>query len=157
MATAFTELDVKELRRSAVEDFAVEIEKDAKAKDIITAFGELGIGWDDYVAQHPEHKPVVPEPTVVVAADVTAAPIVVEEVTPMVAPQVRTKTPEVVSTEDTYLVKMNRDNPYFEFGRYKFTQKNPYNIMDAESTTRILKEEEGFAIAGPDELAEFYS
>lgn len=55
-----------------------------------------------------------------------------------------------------YLIKMTRANPYFEVGKYKFTQANPYNIMDAASAQYVLQQEEGFRQAFPDELRDFY-
>lgn len=61
-----------------------------------------------------------------------------------------------LAVEDKYLIKMTRANPYFEFGKYKFTQEHPYAIMPANDAQAILETEEGFRQAFPAELQEYY-
>src|SRR6476646_3841656 len=62
-----------------------------------------------------------------------------------------------VLTQEKYLIKMVRENPYFEFKKYKFTQEKPYALMDAKDAQEILSTERDFRQAFPDELQEFYS
>lgn len=61
-----------------------------------------------------------------------------------------------LAAEQKYLIRMTRKNPYFEYGRYKFTQDKPYAIMSAEDAQSILESEQGFRQAYPKELQEFY-
>lgn len=59
---------------------------------------------------------------------------------------------------EKYLIRFVGENPYFEFGKYKFTQENPYGIMPAEDAQKALtKEPEKFRQAWPAELQEYYS
>lgn len=62
-----------------------------------------------------------------------------------------------------YLVKMVRKNPYFEVASkerpgfvFKFTKDHPYNLMGPEDAEHVLSGEEGFRIATPKELQDFY-
>ena len=66
-------------------------------------------------------------------------------------------TPTLAPTEK-YLIKFVGQNPYFEFGPYKFTQEKPYGIMPAADAQRALvSEPTKFRQAFPAELEEFYS
>lgn len=137
-------------------------DEDGTAAEIRASLLENGVTWEMYQAafapkQEPEPEPA-PEPqtpNVIKSSDITPA----KEVNTV------TETTEVVTAEavpqlqaqKNYLVKMTRENPYFEFGKYKFTQENPYAIMTAEDAQRILSSEEGFRQAFPAELQEFYS
>lgn len=63
----------------------------------------------------------------------------------------------VLAQAEKYLIRFIGQNPYFEFGRYKFTQEAPYAIMPAEDAQRALTEEQTkFRQAFPKELQEFY-
>lgn len=78
-----------------------------------------------------------------------------------VAPRAATKE-EVVTQQESlpavknHLVKMERDNPLFEFGGYKFTQSHPYALMTGSDAERLMRSEQGFRLALPSELEEFY-
>lgn len=154
MPSSFKDLERKELYRSAIEDFAVEVKERDSAEIIRAALFESGVEWKDYVAQHPEVAPVVVETkrhpnqdNVVTSVDLKAPTQI----------QVLTAAPAVPQQEAMYLVKMSRANHYFEFGRYKFTNDHPFVVMDADSTNRILSQETGFAIATPLEASEYYA
>lgn len=54
-----------------------------------------------------------------------------------------------------HLVKMTRLNPYYQVGKFTFTKEAPYNLVD-EQTLDLLMSEEGFVMATPKELKEFY-
>jgi hypothetical protein len=160
---SFKDLDVAELRRSAIEDFAVDIEPDASKKDVIAAFVETGIEWKDYVAQHPEVAPAEevnrePEATragaVVTSGDVTGR--VEEYAEPEEAPVVRVAEPAIKQTDDPYLIKMVRDNTLYETRGYRFTQEHPYALVSSADAEFILSKEDGFRQAFPSELEEFY-
>jgi hypothetical protein len=64
----------------------------------------------------------------------------------------------VLSADTKYLVKFVGQNPYFEHGRFKFTQDRPYAIMTADQAQDALESESrNFRQAYPKELKEFYS
>lgn len=69
---------------------------------------------------------------------------------------VRVAEPKVFQPAD-YLIRMDRQNLRFEFGKYVFTAEYPYQIMPAADAQRILSEEDGFRQAFPDEAREYFS
>ena len=135
---SFRDLNKDQLVQAAL-FFGTEEEgnKEALLADLVAN----GVEWEDYVnafleapGVEPEPEPVAEEPTRVVAQE-----------------------PTVLKAQDKYLIKMERKNPYFEFGKYKFTQENPYAIMPADDAQAILTKESGFRQALPGELQEYYS
>jgi hypothetical protein len=104
-------------------------------------------GFEDVVEEVEEFE--MPEPT-----DVEDWPDALDE-----PEQIRTAAPvPKLNQEEKYLIKFQGENPYFEFGKYKFTQDNPYGIMPAADAQRALTQEpEKFRQAFPDELQEYYS
>lgn len=123
--------------------------------ELRAALAEDGVEWKLYEKDFG----LVDQSTVNVIKSNDVAPT--REVTEVTVPVVE----EVVVTEETnpvlpqgdkFLVKMNRDNPYFEFGNYKFSAEKPFQIMTAEDAERILTQEEGFAQATPFEYREFF-
>jgi hypothetical protein len=165
--TSFNDLDVKELRRSAVEDFAVPVEETDNKKAVLAAFVEAGVSWKDYVAQHPEVKPdPAPEPVVhetvtqtvierdtepqregsVITAAAMQAPVEPVVAQPVVAPE-----------GQPWLIKMTRENERFDVRGYSFTKRHPYALVKPEDVPYILEQEDGFRQAYPTELAEFYA
>lgn len=152
---AFTDLGLKELRRSAIEDFAVDVDEKDGAKVIVAALLESGVKWADYLAQHPEHAPeeaVVNN--VVTSSDVLAGST--PETIAAVEQTVLVKE-DAPLTEEKYLIKMDRKNPLFEVAGHRFTSEHPYAIVTAEQAQFILTSEVGFRQATPDEAQEFYS
>jgi hypothetical protein len=152
---AFKDLDEKELRRSAVEDFAINVD-DVEGKDaLLAAFVETGVSWADYVKQHPEYADEEEEkPAVVTSSDVTGRKA--EVATAKEAGTVRTAEPAIRNEGDSYLIKMTRDNVLYETRGYRFTQEHPYALVSAKDAQYILSKEDGFRQAFPDELEEFY-
>ena len=120
---------------------------------------ESGVTFEQYLKVfHPtspvEEKPEpfkMPEPT-----NIDAWPDAdegVNEVTVMTVPP----TPQLAPAEK-YLIRFIGENPYFEFGSYKFTTDKPYGIMSATDAQKALVEEPTkFRQAFPAELEEFYS
>lgn len=169
---SFKDLKVAELRRAAIEDFAVEIDEKANADEIRATFVEMGITWDAYLDQHPELKPVVEEPVAVVPAPqfdpnervreparpgavVTSGDVTGGNTEP-VPTIIRVKEAPVLSPNEQYLVKMTRPNTLFETRGHRFTAENPYALVNAEDFEYILEKEDGFRQAYPSELNEFY-
>lgn len=151
--TSFEELDLVELRRSAVEDFAVDITEKDNQKVVLAALLESGVKWADYVAQHPEVAAVVEAP-----ANVVTAPNVPGESTvePVEQGEIIVAQPVQPKAADQFLIKMTRDNPLFVTRGYKFTKEHPYALVKAKDVEYILQHEDGFRQAFPSELAEFY-
>lgn len=164
----FSDLNEAELA-SAAQYFGVEVGN----KDFMVAgFADDNISWEDYLAADVPDKPKAAKPSETGSEPVDGYP---DEVATAVAKRVAkktaakeetvtVKTPEVVTADRepvlaqaNYLIKMERKNPLFEFGQYKFTKEDPYNIMPAEDAQRILTKETGFRQAFPDELREYYS
>lgn len=100
---------------------------------------------EDYQPVEPENKWDTTDPRNVEAvAVVTPAPrIVVKESIP-------------VTSQDSYLIKMDRKNPLFEVRGHRFTQSHPYALMNAEDADYVLTHEDGFRQATPSELREYY-
>lgn len=153
---SFDKLDVKELRRTAIDDFAVEVADTDSKKVVAAALLESGVTFEMYLEANPHQREkfapetVAPAPAEnVVTADTLEADAPVEIVT-------KEEHPKLATTEK-YLIKMVRQNPLFEVRGHKFTQTHPYVLMSAEDAQAILSEEEGFRQAFPQELQEFYS
>jgi len=154
----FSDLGIKELRRSAVADFAVDIKPTDNKETVLAALTESGVTWTDYVKQHPEVAPEpepAPNPGVVTAASINAPEAVVQEPA-QPAGRVRVQENPVTNANDTFLVKMTRENPLYETRGYRFTQAHPYALVSAKDAQYILSKEEGFRQAFPDELDEYY-
>lgn len=155
---SFDDLEKSELYRSAIEDFAVDVDEKDSAKVIKAALLESGVKWADYVKQHPEVVPEKKENVITTTSTPgTSKPVPVpepdepvEEARVIVAEQPNAK------PSDQYLIKMVRDNPQFNTRGYKFTQDHPYALVDARNAQWILANEEGFRQAFPNELSEFY-
>lgn len=62
-----------------------------------------------------------------------------------------------LQAEKDYLIKFVGENPYFEFGKYKFTQEKPFGVMPAkDAQDALVKEPDKFRQAFPAELQEYY-
>ncbi len=64
---------------------------------------------------------------------------------------------EPVGEERNTLIKMTRANPTFEDRGYRFTRENPYALVTEDDAEWFIETYEGFKIASPKELREFYS
>jgi hypothetical protein len=157
LPTGFADLDAKELYRSLIEDFAVEVEEadKGKKKALLATFVEANLTWADYVAQHPEVAPVEPvrEPEPVRAGTAITS----DSLNPVEEPRVEIVTQRElpVNTVQKHLIKMTRKNPLFQIYGQTFTEKNPYALVDPATANKILRED-GFELARPDEVEEFY-
>ena len=145
---AFKDLKVAELRRSAIEDFAVEVGEKDSAESVIAALFEAGVEWKDYVEQHPEVAPDEPAPVV---KETTR-----EEVIPLNPSEVRVQEGVDTAGPQPFLIKMERENPLYQTRGYTFTKENPYCLVRPEDVEYILSKEDGFRQALPSELQEFY-
>lgn len=165
--TKFQDLTKDELIRSAIEDFAIELDEDERGSksNVLAAFVESSIFWDDYVAQHPEVAPE-PEAPAVVTSNAPTHGVVGEdtvkgtlansqEVDEPVASEVpRTALP--TQAPDEYILKMTRENELYQTRGYTWTSEHPYALVSSADAQWILENEDGFRQAFPQELSEFY-
>jgi hypothetical protein len=157
LPAGFNDLTPTELFRSALEDFALPVDEADKNKKkvLLAAFAEGGVSWSDYVAQHPEVKPqpenVITSPTV----PGEGQPVPQEKPQPKPGKIITAEKPKV-NPEDRYLIKMVRPNVRFDTRGYTFTKEHPYALVSANDADYILEKEEGFQMASPAELREYY-
>lgn len=137
---AFKQLN-KDVLLQVAEDFAVElpyaVDDDKLTKNvIIKAIEDDGIDWKMY-------KEAFPDPE-----DQPEAEKKSEEKSDAAAE---------FKPASKVLVKMNRANGTFEVRGYRFTKAHPYLPVDAADADYLVTQMEGFAIATPREVEEYYS
>lgn len=155
--TSFKDLKKPELLKAA-EYFGTDTEGNVDA--LLADLAESGVTFESYLAAfYPDEKPT-PEPEkfeMPAPVDIEDWPDAEEggeEVTEIVT---AAPAPEL-NVAEKYLIKFVGDNPYFEFGKYKFTTDKPYGIMPAKDAQKALvSEPTKFRQAYPAELEEFYS
>lgn len=145
----FADLEIGELRRTAVEDFAVDIKADANKKTVLAALVEDGVEWEQYATLKGLNSPE-PEPDPEAAPEVETADAGIYE------PEVEIITAEALPKTQKYLVKMERANVRYDTRGYRFTQEHPYSLVDPKDIDYILETEKGFRMATPRELEEYY-
>ena len=131
---SFETLKVSELKKIA-EDIGVEIEGLKNKTDIIAALSEEGVTWAVYSKTVENLKEEE------------------EMATEIIAKPDNKKT----NPEDTVLVKMERDNYRYDIQGFTFTKEHPYIAMDKETAQEIFDKEEGFRLATPKEVQDFYN
>lgn len=130
---SFDTLKVSELKKIA-EDFGVDIEDKKNKNDIIAALAEEGVTWSIYAKtlEESEEEDMLTE----------------EEV----KPKAKSSNPE-----DTVLVRMTRANFRYDIMGHTFTKDHPFVAMDKNSAQAIFDKEEGFRLATPKEVQDFYN
>lgn len=149
--TSFEDFSVEELRKIAVEQFAVDIMPKDNKKTVIKALTESGIFFDDYAVEKGWRLPEEP-----VATTQAPLPSPVVPVEPQEPVQIITQEPISQAANQKYLLKMERDNVAFEVAGYRFTKEHPYALVESAAADYILTKEKGFRMAFPSELEEFY-
>ena len=131
---SFDTLKVSELKKIA-EDFGVEINGLKNKTDIIAALSEEGVSWSVYTStlEKLEEEEDMAE-------------------TLFVKPENKKQNPE-----DTVLVKMERKNFRYDIMGHTFTKEHPYIAMDKDEAQEIFDKEEGFRLATPKEVQDFYN
>lgn len=145
----FDDLDVRVLRKTAIEDFAVDVKADDNKATVLAALVEAGVEWPQYAELKGLAKPE-PAPVLDPAPEVETADAALPE------QEVEIITAAPLAPVQKYLIKMNRDNVRFDVRGHKFTKEHPYALVNAEDANYILEKEKGFAMATPRELEEFY-
>lgn len=130
---SFDTLKVSELKQIA-QDFGVEAESLKSKKDIVAALAEEGVTWSVY------------KKTTQDIEDDT------EEIE--VLPKLQKNK---VDDKDKVLVKMTRANFRYDIMGHTFTKEHPYVAMSEDDAQAIFDKEEGFVMATPKEVQEFYN
>ena len=130
---SFDTLTVAELKEIATE-FAVDTESLKNKKDIIAAMAEEGVTYSVYAK------------TLKDIEDAT------EEIE--VLPRLNPKSPVA---ENAVLVRMTRDNYRYDILGQSFTKDHPFVAMSPEDAQEIFDQEEGFRLATPREVQDFYN
>jgi hypothetical protein len=129
---SFDTLKVAELKVIAT-DFAVDTENLKNKKDIIAALSEEGVTWSVYQSTIEAIEKDTEEIEILPKFDPKAQP------------------------EDTILVRMTRDNHRYDIHNQTFTKKHPFVAMSEDDAQKIFDTEEGFRLATPKEVQDFYN
>ena len=129
---SFDTLKVAELKVIAT-DFAVDTENLKNKKDIIAALSEEGVTWDVY------------QKTIQAVEEAT------EEI------EILPKFDPKAQAEDTVLVRMTRENMRYDIIGHTFTKTHPFVAMSEDDAQKIFDTEEGFRLATPKEVQDFYN
>ena len=129
---SFDKLKVNELKAIA-EDFAVETEGLKNKQDIIAALAEEGVTYSVYAKTLKDVEDSIEEIEILPVFD-----------------------PKAVRSEDTELVRMTRENFRYDILGHTFTQAHPFVAMSKNDAQEIFDKEEGFRLATPKEVQEYY-
>jgi hypothetical protein len=129
---SFDTLKVGELKAIA-EDFAVETEGLKNKQDIIAALSEEGVTYAVYAKTLKDVEDAKEEIEILPVFD-----------------------PKAERTEDTVLVRMTRANFRYDILGHTFTQDHPFVAMHKDAAQEIFDIEEGFRLATPKEVQDYY-
>jgi len=129
---SFDTLTVAELKEIATE-FAVDTEGLKNKKEIIAAMSEEGVTYSVYQKTIQAIEEATEEIEILPTFDPKAQP------------------------EDTILVRMTRDNHRYDIHGYSFTKTHPFVAMSEDDAQKIFDTEEGFRLATPKEVQDFYN
>lgn len=130
---SFDTLKVSELKKIA-EDFAVEIDGLKSKADIIAALAQEGVTWTVYSKTLDREE--------------------LEDMSVEVLPKLD---PKKELPEDMILVRMTRPNFRYDIMGHTFTKEHPFIAMSNKEAQAIFDKEEGFRLATPKEVQEFYN
>ena len=129
---SFDTLKVGELKAIA-EDFAVETEGLKNKQEIIAALAEEGVTYALYEKTLKDLEDAKEEIEILPVFD-----------------------PKAERTEDTVLVRMTRANFRYDILGHTFTQDHPFVAMHKDAAQEIFDIEEGFRLATPKEVQDYY-
>jgi hypothetical protein len=131
---SFETLKIAELKKIA-EDFGVVTNELKNKNDVVAALAEEGVTWAVYQKTIKDIEDNLEE-----------------------APEPQAKfDPKKEISEDDVLVKMTRANFRYDILGFTFTKEHPFVAMNKEKAQAIFDKEEGFRLANPKEVQEFYS
>jgi hypothetical protein len=131
---SFETLKVSELKKIA-EDFAVETDGLKNKASIIAALSEEGVTWSIYSKTLEKNEEE-------------------DDMSEEVLPRFDAKKQ---LAKDNVLVRMTRDNFRYDIMGHTFTKEHPFVAMSDENAQAIFDKEEGFRLATPKEVQEFYN
>ena len=131
---SFDTLKVKDLKALAA-DFAVDVDGLKNKADIIASLAEEGVTWSVYQGT---------------LKNIENAKEDAEEILPRLDPNKKLD-------EDMILVKMDRPNARYDALGFTFTRDHPFVAMKPEVAQEIFDKEEGFRLATPREVQEYYN
>jgi len=129
---SFETLKVAELKKIA-EDFAVDTDDLKNKKDVIAALAEEGVTWAVYEKTIKDIEDEEDEEDVLVKVE-----------------------PKKIDPDDTVLVMMTRANFRYDIKGHTFTKEHPFVAMTKDDAQSIFDREDGFRLATPKEVQEFY-
>jgi hypothetical protein len=132
---SFETLKISELKKIA-EDFAVDADGLKTKADIIAALAEEGVTWSVY---NSTIKKIEEES---------------EDMSVEILPKFD---PKAAQPENTVLVRMTRENFRFDIMGVTFTKEHPFVAVSEDVAQEIFDKEEGFRLASPREVQEYYS
>ena len=132
---SFETLKISELKKIA-EDFAVETQGLKNKADIIAALSEEGVTWSVYSKTIKQIE---------------------EELENMDTEVLPKFDPKAEQPENTVLVRMTRDNFRYDIMGVTFTKEHPFVAMSRDDAQEIFDKEEGFRLATPKEVQEYYN
>jgi hypothetical protein len=127
---SFDTMKISELKGLA-ESFGVDVENVKTKKELIAALSEEGVTYEAYAK-------FAGAETVEVKID-------------------KKKEKEILKSQNTVLVKMDRMNHSYQAMGYTFTAQHPFVAMSEDDAQRIFDTQAGFRLATPREAQEFYS
>jgi len=130
---SFDTLKVSELKKIA-EDFGVDTEGLKNKNDIIAAFTEEGVTWSVYQKTIKDIEEDADEIEILPKFD-----------------------SKKKIDEDNVLVRMTRANFRYDIAGHTFTKEHPFVAMEEETAQLIFDREEGFRLATPKEVQEYYN
>ena len=130
---SFETLKVSELKKIA-ENFAVDADGVKNKADIIAALAEEGVTWSVY--------------------NKTLEKMEEEDMSVEVLPKFD---PKSALPENAVLVRMTRENHRYDIIGYTFTKQHPFIAMSLDKAQQIFDKEEGFRLATPKEVQEYYN
>lgn len=129
---SFDTLKVSELKQLA-DDFGVDTEDLKSKKDIIAALSEEGVTWSVYEKTKKNIEENTEEVEVLPRLDISK-----------------------INDKDKVLVRMMRENFRYDILGHTFTKDHPFVAMSEDDAQAIFDKEEGFRLATPKEVQEFY-
>jgi hypothetical protein len=130
---SFETLKLSEIKKIA-EDFGVDIQALKSKNDIIASLAEEGVTWSIY------------QKTI---KDIEDAAEEIE-----VLPRLNAKKNQ---DKDSVLVRMERANHRYDTMGFTFTSTHPFVAMSEDQAQEIFNREEGFRLATPKEVQDFYN
>jgi hypothetical protein len=130
---SFETLKLSEIKKIA-EDFGVDTENLKSKVDIIAALSEEGVTWTVYSKTLKDVDDAKEEIEILPKFD-----------------------PKKAQDKDSVLVRMERANFRYDTLGYTFTQDHPFVAMTEDEAQEIFDKEEGFRLATPKEVQDFYN